>query len=106
MDEHEDAATLKAAVDRALGIYHTFCKRTGVCLAEAEQAGMIPRAKLVNGMMYAGYCRNAETAVWHEAKQQFVIMRTKFGRTFAEDVPHPANDDGFDVFVPTLEMGT
>lgn len=106
MTLQEDAATLNAAIEQAVKVYHTFCQPKKVDLTGAEQAGMIARGKLVNGMMYAGFCRNATTAVWHAAKDRFVILRTKFGNTFPEDVPHPADDDGYDVFVPTLEMGT
>lgn len=94
------------AVRKAEGIYYTHCQRTGVNVPAAVEAGMIPLDRMQDGMMYAGHCRNADTAVWHAATKDFVIMRTEWGQTFPEHIPHPQNDEGFDVFVPVLEIGT
>ncbi len=106
MNDHETDPAFEAAVDKALRIYTLHFPKGRADMAGAITAGMVARDALRDGMMYAGYCRNATTAVWHANKGCFVIMRRKFGDTFPEDVPHPADDDGFDVFVPIMEMGT
>lgn len=64
--------------------------------------GMIPKKDLVIGATYQGYCRNASEAVWNGKK--FMYMREKFGSRFEEDIEHPEDDCGYDVFVPTLNL--
>lgn len=73
-------------------------------LEKAAQHGMVAKDKLVDGRYYAGDCRNASVAQWRADHGVFVYMRTKFGSTFPEDICHPADDDGFDLFVPLHEV--
>lgn len=73
-------------------------------LAKAYERGMIPKKDLVNGAIYIGCCRNAYLAQWHAEKNCFVHLRTKFDNVFAEEINHPEDDDGFDLFVPTLKV--
>ena len=72
-------------------------------LEQAYQDGMIKRADLKNGVTYLGYCRNAYEAVWHSDKNCFTYQREKFGSTFPEDICHPEDDNGFDLFTPYEE---
>lgn len=75
--------------------------KTKPCDAAAMvAAGMIAKRDLVDGATYIGFCRNSTEAVWHVDKQRFTYMRTKFRDTFPEDINHPEDDDGFDLFVP------
>jgi hypothetical protein len=62
------------------------------------RCGGIPKEELIVGETYIGSCRNASEAVWNGEK--FTYMRTKFGTTYAEDINHFQDDDGYDVFVP------
>ena len=62
------------------------------------RCGGIPKEELIVGETYIGNCRNASEAVWNGEK--FTYMRTKFGNTYAEDISHFQDDDGYDVFVP------
>ena len=73
-------------------------------LKEAEKLGMIPKSELENGAVYKGSCRNAWIAEWHEHKNCFVYLRTKFGSVFAEEINHPEDDKGFDVFIPVEKI--
>ena len=63
----------------------------------------IHKTRMVDGEYYFGHCRNASVARWSEAKGCFEYMRTKFGQRFAEDINHPEDDDGCDLFVPLFE---
>jgi hypothetical protein len=69
-------------------------------LEQAYKDGMIKKADLKDGATYKGHCRNATEAVWHADKNCFTYQRTKFGHTFPEDIFHPEDDDGFDIFPP------
>lgn len=73
-------------------------------LAAAYALGLLPKAELEDGALYHGECRNAGVARWDAARQRFVYQRTKFGRTFAEDIVHPEDDDGYDVFTPVQKV--
>lgn len=73
-------------------------------LEAAVAAGMIPKAQLEDGVAYTGTCRNASTATWHAEKNCFTYQRSKFGSTFDEDIEHPEDDKGYDIFVPTGKM--
>ena len=64
------------------------------------KAGVIAKDQLEDGQYYFGLCRNTTIAVWHKAKNVFHHMRFKFGKWFIEDINHPEDDNGFDVFVP------
>lgn len=72
-------------------------------LEQAYKEGLIRKSDLKDGVTYLGNCRNAREAVWHADKDCFTYMRTKFGHTFPEDINHPEDDDGFDLFTPTEE---
>lgn len=72
-------------------------------LNRAYLKGMIPLSELVDGKSYYGHCRNATIAVWHASKQKFTYIRTKFGDSFEEDIVHPEQDEGYDIFVPMKE---
>jgi len=71
-------------------------------LHHLEIDGMILKKDLIVGHEYEGGCRNADRAVWHGT--HFVYMRTKFGSTFPEDIKHPEDDDGYDLFVPIKDI--
>mgnify|MGYP000860896689 CR=1 FL=1 len=60
----------------------------------------IRKSDLVHGAYYYGTCRNATCAKWDETTQLFTYKRIKFGSRFDEEINHPENDDGFDLFVP------
>lgn len=79
-------------------IYNTFCQRNHVDLKAAIAAGMIPKNQLIKDHIYLGHCRNADHAVWDG--KRFEHIRYKFGHPMQDHVPHPQDDDGFDVFVP------
>lgn len=61
---------------------------------------ILSKAELEDGVTYEGNCRNASKAVWNAEKQRFIYMRFKFGDTFEEEINHPEDDDGYDVFKP------
>lgn len=58
----------------------------------------IKKENLVTGAWYKGRCRNADYAQWNGT--QFVYLRHKFGFSFLEEIEHPEDDRGFDVFFP------
>lgn len=60
----------------------------------------IPKADLIDGHYYVGYCRNARIARWFEAEQIFKHWRNKFGSSFIEEIQHPEDEDYYDVFIP------
>jgi Rad3-related DNA helicase len=66
----------------------------------SNQSKVIPKSELKDGVYYLGSCRNSDVAVWDETHQLFWYMRTKFGDTFHENIRHPEDDDGFDLFIP------
>lgn len=69
-------------------------------LESAYTRGMLRKCDLEDGAYYRGYCRNATVALWSTRNDCFIYMRQKFERRFAEDIRHPEDDDGFDLFVP------
>lgn len=54
---------------------------------------------------YRGECRNSEWALWDAPSQKFYYIRYKFGDSFKEEIEHPDNDRGYDVFFPLQEFG-
>ena len=66
--------------------------------------GLIPKHELVHGQWYLGACRNASQAVWNSASQKFFYRRTKFGSTFWDEIEHPEDDRGYDLFFPTTAI--
>jgi len=65
---------------------------------------MIAKKDLKDMVCYSGKCRNAYVAEWHEKENCFIHLRTKFGSTFAEKINHPEDDNGFDTFIPLVEI--
>lgn len=53
---------------------------------------------LEKGSFYRGECRNSNVAYWNGIK--FLYIRTKFGSEFIEEINHPKDDNGFDLFIP------
>ena len=64
---------------------------------------VISKNELIDGGEYFGVSRNATVAKWSSGRNEFVYMRTKFRDTFEDTLPHPEDDDGYDIFVP-LEL--
>ena len=65
---------------------------------------MIAKKDLIHGAYYWGSCRNAQTARWNGITEKFVYWRHTFGKRYVEDINHPEDDNGFDLFVPTEEV--
>lgn len=61
---------------------------------------MIKKSQLIDRAVYEGHCRNAGEAVWLADKNCFMYLRHKFGDTFWEEINHPEDDDGYDLFIP------
>ena len=59
----------------------------------------IAKKDLIPHRYYHGHCRNAIIALWTGTK--FVHIRHKFGGYLIDDINHPEDDDGFDLFYPT-----
>lgn len=70
----------------------------------AYAQGMIRKSDLKDGALYKGNCRNTSEAIWNAEKNAFTYQRTKFGSTFPEDIHHPEDDDGCDIFTPYEEI--
>jgi hypothetical protein len=67
---------------------------------EAAYKEGLPRIdQLEDGVVYEGRCRNASKAIWNKQLGKFIYVRQKFGSRFLESINHPANDDGFDLFL-------
>jgi len=72
---------------------------------EAKKAAeCVQKQNLVDGAYYEGRCRNAELARWFAKENRFTYWREKFGATFLEDINHPADDNGFDLFYPKAKV--
>lgn len=65
----------------------------------------LPKSELKDGTYYEGSCRNSGIAAWDAEHQLFWYRRYKFGSFFTEDIRHPEDDNGFDLFYPTAECG-
>ena len=65
---------------------------------------MIEKKDLEEGEYYVGSCRNAQVAKWDG--KVFIYLRYKFGDTFAEEINHPEDDNGFDLFIPIRQLDT
>lgn len=52
---------------------------------------------------YLGECRNSTSAIWNKGIQKFEYTRYKFNTSFIEEIEHPDNDKGYDVFFPLKE---
>lgn len=73
-------------------------------LKEAASKGMILKKDLIGGADYLGSCRNALVAKWDADNGCFWYIREKFGKFFIEKINHPEDDNGFDLFIPTLRI--
>lgn len=63
---------------------------------------ILDKSELVVGQMYKGMCRNATEALWNGTT--FEYEREKFKTTYTEKLPHPEDDQGFDVFMPLRSL--
>lgn len=61
---------------------------------------MIPKSELIHGRYYFGRCRNADVARWNSKTNRFYYWRHKFNETFLEEINHPEDDNGYDLFKP------
>lgn len=95
----------ESAKDRlARAIYHALPRGfEAQAVEEAYARGMLRKDSLVDGKVYVGYCRNAGKARWDAGRQRFVYRRVKFLDSFDEEIVHPEDDDGYDIFVPVSE---
>lgn len=73
-------------------------------LERAYELGMLRPSQLEDGAYYLGDCRNATVACWSAEHQTFAYVRNKFGSSFTEEIEHPANDDGYDLFIPVAKV--
>ena len=89
---------------KATLIYRDLPKVTPENLAKAIEDGLIPKKDLEDGATYFGTCRNASQAVWHADKQRFTYLRYKFGSEYPEDIVHPEDDEGADIFVAVKKL--
>lgn len=78
--------------------------------AKLNQVKMIPKAEMVAGTYYKGFCRNTYVALWDGNK--FIYLRNKFGY-YMDTIEHfeDVKDKGTDGFVPVelievLDSGT
>ena len=62
----------------------------------------LSKEELKENQFYAGKCRNSSWAKWKDGK--FHYIRYKFGESFWEEIEHPEDDRGFDVFFPFKEI--
>lgn len=68
---------------------------------EIYNKGILCKKDLIVGKYYKGKCRNANVARWNG--NNFTYMRTKFNWCYPEDINHPNDDDGYDLFIPLYE---
>lgn len=73
-------------------------------LEELYSSGLLRKEQLEHGKYYIGSCRNAQVARWDAKANCFRHIRTKFGNSFEEEIPHPADCDGFDIFAAVAEF--
>lgn len=71
-------------------------------LARAYGMGMYRLEELKLGHMYLGKCRNAFMAQWNG--EQFVYAYWEMTAWAFEFVPHAEHYEGYDVFVPLLNL--
>jgi len=86
-------------------IRRNFLSPGNVDIESAVANGMLRKADLKDGWMYEGSCRNSSVASWNAERQRFYYIRTKFGQRFSEEINHPEDDNGFDLFIPIREIG-
>lgn len=69
---------------------------------DGVEVDILDKSELVIGQLYYGDCRNSSTAIW--TGQRFKYMRYKFGIWDVEEINHPEDDDGHDLFLPLREL--
>ena len=69
---------------------------------EMDEIHPIHKSELKNGQRYLGSCRNSDVAIWNG--ERFEYHRFKFGEAFKEEINHYEDDNGYDVFVPFMEL--
>ena len=67
-------------------------------------AGLLRKSELEDGKYYYGHCRNACVSKWNAKTERFTYMREKFGSIFPEDINHPEDDNGYDLFTPVAQV--
>lgn len=73
-------------------------------LSVAAERGLLMKVDLKDGHYYLGRSRNASVARWDAARERFTYMRVKFLSVYPEDICHPEDDDGYDLFFPLKEV--
>lgn len=78
-------------------------------LDKLELFGMIPADRLEDRAYYQGICRNTNVAKWVKdsrdpSKSCFYYIREKHESFYVENINHPSNDTGFDLFVPLRKI--
>jgi len=68
---------------------------------------IIPKNQMVDGMWYAGKCRNARVALWDAKNEVFVHIRYKFGY-MVDTIEHfeDVKDKSVDGFIPIEKIET
>lgn len=69
-------------------------------LEEIYAMGLLRKENLEHGLYYFGTCRNAVVARWSARTSLFYYIRSKFGTRYEEAIPHPEDQDGYDIFTP------
>ena len=93
--------------DKAHWIYNKMGRgweKTVTNLKHVYLDGMIAKKDLVDGAIYLGHCRNAGYAQWNAGLGKFEYIRHKFGCEFIDEIEHPEDDRGYDIFVPILKL--
>jgi len=67
-------------------------------------AGLLRKSELEDGKYYYGHCRNARVSKWSSETERFTYMREKFGSIYPEDINHPEDDNGCDLFTPVAQV--
>lgn len=58
----------------------------------------VAKKDLQDGVLYWGTCRNSDHAFWDKKKNCFWHFDSRFGHR--DELPHPEDDDGSDLFFP------
>jgi len=96
---------LTTKYDQALYIYDEVLPRGGIsneALKRAYDLGMLASNQMRMGHYYLGYSRNANMAHWNG--EVFAITVWEQTQWLFDEIVHPDQDEGFDIFVPTLDI--
>lgn len=66
------------------------------------ELGAIAKDKLIKGHTYSGSSRNSSIAKW--LGNRFEYVRYKFGCKFKRQINHFQDDNGYDIFVPLIDI--